>query len=103
MWTIGSGQVAGMSRPAVLEFSFFLSMPTMLMATGYDFVKTVMPYHHEVNLAPLRMNGHEWIVLALGSIVSFFGALGVVAGFMPWVRAGGFGQFSVYVIRLGSG
>src|SRR5712675_367343 len=75
MSTIAAGQVAGMSRPAALEFSFFLSMPTMLMATGYDFVKTVMPYHHEANLAPLRMNGHEWIVLAIGFIVSFFVAL----------------------------
>src|SRR5438046_4180818 len=42
MSTIAAGQVAGMSRPAALEFSFFLSMPTMLMATGYDFVKTLM-------------------------------------------------------------
>ena len=29
MCTIAAGQVAGMSRPAALEFSFFLSMPTM--------------------------------------------------------------------------
>src|SRR5947207_5025305 len=72
MCTIAAGQVSSMSRPAALEFSFFLSMPTMLMATGYDFVKTVMPYHHEVNLAPLRMNGHEWVVLEIGVIVSVF-------------------------------
>src|SRR6266487_2072416 len=103
MSTIAAGQVAGMSRPAALEFSFFLSMPTMLMATGYDFVKTVMPYHHEVNLAPLRMNGHEWIVLAIGFIVSFFVALGVVAWFMHWVRARGFAPFAVYRIVLGIG
>src|SRR6266511_1932048 len=42
MCTIAAGQVAGMSRPAALEFSFFLSMPTMFVATGYDFVKSVM-------------------------------------------------------------
>jgi undecaprenyl-diphosphatase len=34
MSTIAAGQVAGMSRPAALEFSFFLSMPTMFVATG---------------------------------------------------------------------
>ena len=45
MSTIAAGQVAGMSRPAALEFSFFLSMPTMFVATGYDFLKTVMPRH----------------------------------------------------------
>src|ERR1700747_1677001 len=33
MSTIAAGQVAGLSRPAALEFSFFLSMPTMLVAT----------------------------------------------------------------------
>ena len=43
MCTIAAGQIAGLSRPAALEFSFFLSMPTMLVATGYDFLKTVMP------------------------------------------------------------
>src|SRR5882724_6500270 len=46
MSTVAAGQVAGMSRPAALGFSFFLSMPTMLVARGFDFVKTVMPDHH---------------------------------------------------------
>jgi undecaprenyl-diphosphatase len=103
MCTIAAGQVASMSRPAALEFSFFLSMPTMLMATGYDFVKTVMPHHHEVNLAPLKMHSHEWIVLAIGFVVSFFVALGVVAWFMRWVRARGFVPFALYRIVLGTG
>jgi len=33
MATIAGGQIAGMSREAALEFSFFLSMPTMAAAT----------------------------------------------------------------------
>src|SRR6201981_37375 len=72
MSTIAAGQVAGLSRPAALEFSFFLSMPTMVVATGYDFFKTVMPHHQELNIAPLQMDPHEWIVLAIGFIISFF-------------------------------
>jgi len=103
MSTIAAGQVAGLSRPAALEFSFFLSMPTMVVATVYDFVKTVMPYRHEVNLAPLTMNGHEWIVLTIGFVVSFFVALAVVAWFMHWVRARGFVPFALYRIVLGIG
>lgn len=103
MSTIAAGQIVGMSRPAALEFSFFLSMPTMVVATGYDFVKTVMPYHHEVNVAPLQMESHQWMVLAIGFIVSFFVALGVVAWFMHWVRARGFVPFAVYRIVLGIG
>ena len=103
MSTIAAGQVAGMSRPAALEFSFFLSMPTMIVATGYDFLKTVLPHHHagvEENLAPLHVSGHEWIVLAIGFVVSFIVALAVVAWFMRWVRARGFVPFAIYRIIL---
>jgi len=103
MSTIAAGQIVGMSRPAALEFSFFLSMPTMVVATGYDFVKTVMPYHHELNVAPLQMESHQWIVLAIGFVVSFFVALGVVAWFMHWVRVRGFVPFALYRIVLGIG
>jgi undecaprenyl-diphosphatase len=101
MSTIAAGQVAGLSRPAALEFSFFLSMPTMVVATGFDFLKTVMPHHHEADIAPLVMNSHAWVVLAIGFIVSFIVALAVVAWFMNWVRARGFVPFAIYRIVLG--
>ena len=103
MSTIAAGQVAGLSRPAALEFSFFLSMPTMVVATGFDFLKTVMPRHHEADIAPLTMNAHQWIVLVIGFVVSFFVALVVVAWFMNWVRARGFAPFALYRIVLGIG
>jgi len=103
MSTIAAGQVAGLSRPAALEFSFFLSMPTMVVATGFDFLKTVMPRHHEADIAPLMMNAHQWIVLVIGFVVSFFVALVVVAWFMNWVRARGFVPFAIYRIVLGIG
>src|SRR5437870_2718628 len=101
MSTIAAGQVAGLSRPAALEFSFFLSMPTMVVATGFDFLKTVMPHHHQADIAPLAMNSHAWVVLAIGFIVSFIVALAVVAWFMNWVRARGFVPFAIYRIILG--
>src|SRR5881398_1123803 len=103
MPTIAARQVAGMSRPAALEFSFFLSMPTMAVATGYDFLKSVIPHHHEAEIAPLTMTSHDWVVLAIGFVVSFFVALAVVAWFMNWVRARGFVPFAVYRIVLGLG
>ena len=101
MSTIAAGQIAGMSRPAALEFSFFLSMPTMVVAVGYDFLKSVIPHHHEAEIAPLTITAHQWIVLAIGFVVSFFVALVVVAWFMNWVRARGFVPFAVYRIVLG--
>jgi undecaprenyl-diphosphatase len=103
MSTIAAGQIAGMSRPAALEFSFFLSMPTMAVATGYDFLKSVIPHHHEAEIAPLTITPHHWIVLGIGFVVSFFVALAVVAWFMNWVRARGFAPFAVYRIVLGLG
>jgi len=42
MSTIAGGQLAGMSRASALEFSFFLSIPTMVAATGYDLLKSLM-------------------------------------------------------------
>ena len=103
MSTIAAGQIASMSRPAALEFSFFLSMPTMAVATGYDFLKSVIPHHHEAEIAPLTITPHEWIVLAIGFVVSFFTAWAVVAWFVNWVRARGFAPFAVYRIVLGLG
>ncbi|HET9857687.1 MAG TPA: undecaprenyl-diphosphate phosphatase [Chthoniobacterales bacterium] len=103
MCTIAAGQVVGLSRPAALEFSFFLSMPTMVVATGYDLLKTLKHSREtmdEGNIAPLAVDGHQWVVLAIGFIVSFIVALIVVAWFMRWVRARGFAPFAVYRIAL---
>ena len=36
MSTIAAGQIAGLDRPAALEFSFLLSIPTMFAATVWD-------------------------------------------------------------------
>jgi undecaprenyl-diphosphatase len=103
MSTIAAGQTAGLSRSAALEFSFFVSMPTMVVATGYDLLKTIRPGHDaaEAGLAPLAMTAHGWIVLAIGFVVSFVVALGVVAWFMRWVRARGFAPFAIYRIVFG--
>jgi undecaprenyl-diphosphatase len=104
MATIAAGQTAGLSRSAALEFSFFLSMPTMVVATGYDLLKTIRPHHDDAataGLAPLTMNGHSWVVLGIGFAVSFVVALGVVAWFMRWVRARGFVPFALYRIAVG--
>ncbi|HZR78635.1 MAG TPA: undecaprenyl-diphosphate phosphatase [Chthoniobacterales bacterium] len=104
MSTIAAGQIAGLSRPAALEFSFFLSMPTMAVATLYDLYKTLKPGKaalNEGNLAPLTVDAHGWIVLAIGFVISFIVALAVVAWFMNWVRSRGFIPFAIYRIALG--
>ena len=62
-----------------------------------------MPQVASAQIAPLTMTSHDWVVLAIGFVVSFFVALAVVAWFMNWVRARGFVPFAVYRIVLGLG
>ncbi|MDQ2868829.1 MAG: undecaprenyl-diphosphate phosphatase [Verrucomicrobiota bacterium] len=102
MSTIAAGELAGMTRSAALDFSFFLSMPTMVVATCYDLLKTLYPGHHhaEENLAPLVMTPHHWVVVAIGFVVSFIVALGAVAWLIRWVRVHGFAPFAIYRILL---
>jgi undecaprenyl-diphosphatase len=104
MSTIAAGQIVGMTRSAALEFSFLVSIPTMIAATGYDLLRTMHPKHVEgaEAIAPLVMNGHGWLVLAVGFVVSFLVALGVVEWFLQWVRNHGFVMFAVYRIILGA-
>jgi undecaprenyl-diphosphatase len=96
MATIGAGQLTGLSRPAALEFSFFLSIPVMFAATGFKLLQFVMT-------EPVAMSGHQWGVLVVGFVVSFWVALGVVHWFMAWVRRHGFMPFAIYRIVLGAG
>jgi undecaprenyl-diphosphatase len=101
MSTITAGQIAGMSRAAALEFSFFLSMPTMAAATCYDLLKSVMG-KGENAIGVSHIDSHGWIVLAIGFAVSFIVAYGAVAWFLAWVRKHGFAPFAVYRIVLGA-
>jgi undecaprenyl-diphosphatase len=101
MATIAGGQLAGMTRAAALEFSFFLSMPTMLAATGYDLLKTLRDAHRSP-LGAVQIDAHGWLLLAIGFVVSFVVAYWVVAWFMSWVRNRGFVPFAVYRIVAGA-
>jgi undecaprenyl-diphosphatase len=100
MSTIAAGQLVGLDRPAALEFSFLLSIPTMIAATIWDLKKEVFPSHGVA--AHVVMNGENWIVLIIGFVVSFFVALGVVEWFLFWVRKHGFTMFAIYRILLGA-
>jgi len=101
MATIAGGQLAGMSRAAALEFSFFLSIPTMFAAAGYDLLKSMLGRDDSaIGAAPA--DAHGWAVLAIGFVVSFIVAYGSVAWLMAWVRRHGFVPFAVYRILVGT-
>ena len=100
MSTIAAGQLAGMSRAAALEFSFFLSMPTMTVATLYTLLKSVRG-KDENPIGVHQITNHGWVILAIGFLVSFVVAYGAVAWFMAWVRKRGFAPFAMYRIVIG--
>jgi undecaprenyl-diphosphatase len=100
MATIAAGQVAGMSRAAALEFSFFLSIPTMVVATGYTLLKSLRG-KGENPIGISHLTSQQWVIMAIGFVVSFLVAYASVAWFMAWVRKRGFTPFAVYRIVLG--
>jgi undecaprenyl-diphosphatase len=100
MSTIAAGQLAGMSRASALEFSFFLSIPTMVVATCYDLLKSLRG--KGVNpIGVAQIDTHGWVMLTIGFVVSFIVAYATVAWFMAWVRRRGFAPFAVYRIVVG--
>jgi len=101
MSTIAAGQLAGMSRASALEFSFFVSMPTMAAATLYTLYKSLRG-KGENPIGVAQIDPHGWVVLAIGFVVSFLVAYASVAWFMGYVRKRGFAPFAVYRIVVGA-
>lgn len=96
MATIVGGQLLGMSRKEALEFSFLLSIPTMVAATTYDLGGSYFeqPALFEEVLA-------RWGVLLVGLLTSFVVAFFVISWFMNWVKTKSFFIFGVYRIVFG--
>ena len=76
----------------------------MFAATLFALKKALFPKaaDHADPFSPGSMTSHQWIVLAIGFIVSFLVAWGVVAWFMGWVRKRGFVPFAIYRIIAGA-
>src|SRR3989338_6950213 len=85
--TIVGGLAMGISRQAIVEFSFLLAVPTMAAATGYDLFKSAGSF--EV--------GQFW-VLAIGFVVSFLVAMASIVWLLKFVKNHTFIGFGVYRI-----
>ena len=97
MSTSACGQLVGLSRAAALEFSFLISVPTMFAATGYDLLKTWLKPGSTALQTP-----HDWLVIAIGGIVSYLVAWAVVAWLINWDKIRGFMIFGLYRIIIGA-
>lgn len=100
MATIAGGQLMGLSRAAALEFSFFLSMPTMGAAVALTLLKSLKgDAANPIGVA--HLSSGQWGMLALGFVISFIVAYVSVAFLMHWVRRHGFMPFALYRIAAG--
>lgn len=89
--TIMGGMLRGLSRQVATEFSFFLAIPIMFAATGYELVK-YRSLLTRSDLAPF----------AVGFVVSFVAALFAVKGLIRYVAHHDFRAFAWYRIALGA-
>lgn len=88
--TIMGGLVIGLDRKVAAEFSFFLAIPTMFAATGYDLFK---------NRAILSVSDIPLFIV--GFVTAFLSALIVVQAFLKHVSKHDFKSFAYYRITFG--
>ena len=74
--TIVGGMLMRLDRPAAAEFSFFLAMPTMVAAFGYELMQV------RASLAPDRA-----AEIAIGFVMAFIASAVVVKPFLSFVQA----------------
>ncbi len=87
--SIVGGLLSGLSRSQAVEFSFFLAIPTMLAATGYDLLRS-----------GLNFSLREYQTLFIGCIFSFLAALLAIRFFLEFVKKHDFTAFALYRIIL---
>lgn len=88
--TIIGGELLGISRVAIVEFSFMLAIPTMIAATGLSLVKESIHY-----------TSYEYMMLAIGTVVSFVVALFAIKTFLSYVQKNSLAGFGYYRILVG--
>lgn len=88
--TIVGGMFAGASRVAATRFSFYLAIPTMLIATLYDLAK---------NLG--NITGDDWVLLAAGAITAAITAWIAISWLLRYVANHTLAIFGAYRIVMG--
>lgn len=89
--TIMGALLCGLSRPAAAEFSFFLSIPTMIAATLYSLYKA----RDVLSVADVP-------TFSVGFVAAFVSGFIVVKLFLAYVSKHDFNAFAWYRIALGS-
>lgn len=88
--TIMGGLVIGLDRSTAAEFSFFLAVPTMVAATGFDLLRNGS-----------ALSASDLPLFAVGFITAFLSALIVVKAFLKYVSRHDFSWFAYYRMTFG--
>ncbi len=88
--TIFGGLSLGLSRSAIVEFSFLLAIPTMIAATGYDLFKSGASF-----------SGGQFEVMAVGTVVSFLVSIVAIRWLLNFIRQHDFIGFGIYRVVVG--
>jgi len=91
--TIVSGLAVKLNRPTATAFSFYLSIPVLVLASAYKLVK----YSGDIS----HITG-GWVSLAVGMVVAFFIALFSVSWLLRYIAHHSFKPFAYYRIALGA-
>lgn len=91
--TILGAVLLGCSRYVASEFSFFLAVPVMAGASGLKLIKYF--------LKSGMFSGTEWILLLVGTAVSFVVSILAIRMLLSYIRKHDFKIFGVYRILLG--
>src|SRR5690606_18640029 len=88
--TIAGGLTLGLDKRAAAEFSFFLAIPTMVAASGWDIVQS-----------GARIDWSFGGIIAIGFVVSFVSGWLVVKTMVDFVARHGFAPFAWWRIVVG--
>lgn len=87
--TILGGMIVGIKRKTIVEFSFLLAIPTMVAATGLDFLKSVDVFSRT-----------DISHIGVGFVVSFITAMISVKLLLRFVQNHNFTPFGIYRIII---
>jgi len=87
--TIIGGLALGISRSAIVEFSFLLAVPTMLAATGLDLFKNGMSFSLD-----------QYLLFAVGFVTAFITAWLSIRWLLSFIKTHTFTSFGYYRIII---
>lgn len=90
--TIVSGLATGLNRPTATAFSFYLSIPVLVLASGYKLAK----YSDSIHTLPGGAGA-----LAAGLVFAFITALLAISWLLKYISHHSFRPFAYYRIVLG--